>query len=148
MNENARIIAIFTICFACGAVGYGIADARGDRNIAELRQQYAEKVAMAESHLREREVFYNERINKAVDELMAAESSRDSLRGDIDRLRESNAALRRRLSGTDETACKSYREALSECTGLLQRGTELLARGTEVARKNAAEHDALTAWIK
>ena len=53
------------------------------------------------------------------------------------------ASARRRLSGAGPDSCKSEREQLARCAGLVERGAELVRRGVDLSERVAIDKDAI-----
>ena len=53
------------------------------------------------------------------------------------------ASARRRLSGAGPDSCKSCREQLARCSGIVVRGAELVKRGVELSERTAIDKDAI-----
>lgn len=127
--------------------GYRYAAALYGEDIAALREDYASRALRLEEEYREKDQIRVESLRRAWEERDAAYAEADALGAELDasldRLRDENAALRRRLSGAGEGACAPCRAALGECTRLLDESSELLREGVEVRLKDAGDIDAI-----
>lgn len=124
--------------------GYRYAAALYGADIAALREDYANRA-------RELEETYRAKEQESARAIVAAWEERDRalrdavrLDGDLDRLRDESAALRRELSRAPADPCAPCRARLSECSSLLERGAELLERGAREYQDVAADKDALS----
>ena len=124
--------------------GYQYAAALYGEDIAALREDYATRAQSLEIKYREKERTYAQSLVEAWEVRDAALARASDLSGDLDRVRREADAARRRLSASSAVACKSEREQLARCAGLLERGTELVRRGIELSERTAIDKDALT----
>ncbi len=138
--------AVLLACVSAGAFwgGYEYSAALYESDIAALREDYATRAQALEAKYREKERVQYQSLVEAWRARDEARSRVDALNGDIDRVRGEAAAAKRRLSANPTVACKSEREQLARCAGLLERGTELVRRGVELSERTAIDKDALT----
>lgn len=123
--------------------GYQYAAALYGQDIAELREDYATRAQALEAKYREKERTYAQSLVEAWEVRDAALARASDLSGDLDRVRGEAAAAKRRLSANSAVACKSEREQLARCAGLLERGGELLGRGVDLSERVAIDKDAI-----
>lgn len=123
--------------------GYQYAAAMYGEDIAALREDYATRAQSLEIKYREKERTYAQSLVEAWEVRDAALARASDLSGDLDRVRLEADAARRRLSANSAVACKSEREQLARCAGLLERGTELVRRGVELSERTAIDKDAV-----
>lgn len=128
--------------------GYQYAAALYGEDIAALREDYATRASALEERYREKEQENVQAVVAAWEERDRARRDAVRLDGDLDRVRDEAAALRRQLSRTPSDACAPCRAELAECTGLLARGAELLGRGADLAQEVAADKDAVVQMTK
>ena len=128
--------------------GYQYAAALYGADLAALREDYATRAQALEEKYREKE-----RQNAAA--VVAAWEERDRARryafrfyGDLERVRDEAAALKRQLSGTPKDSCTALRTQLAECAELCRRGAELLDRGARELSEVAADKDAVVRMTK
>ena len=124
--------------------GYQYAAALYGQDIAELREDYATRAQALEAKYREKERTYAQSLVEAWEVRDAALARASDLSGDLDRVRLEADAARRRLSGAGPDSCKSCREQLARCSGIVVRGAELVKRGVELSERAAIDKDALT----
>lgn len=132
----AAVVGIFVAGYQYAAALYG-------QDIAELREDYATRAQALEAKYREKERTYAQSLVEAWEVRDAALARASDLSGDLDRVRLEADAARRRLSANSAVACKSEREQLARCAGLLERGTELVRRGVELSERTAIDKDAV-----
>lgn len=123
--------------------GYQYAAALYGQDIAELREDYATRAQALEAKYREKERTNAQSLVEAWEVRDAALARASDLSGDLDRVRREAVAARSRLSANSAVACKSEREQLARCAGLLERGTELVRRGVELSERTAIDKDAV-----
>ena len=123
--------------------GYQYAAALYGQDIAELREDYATRAQALEAKYREKERTYAQSLVDAWEVRDAALARASDLSGDIDRMRREADAARRRLSGAGPDSCKSCREQLARCSGIVVRGAELVKRGVELSERTAIDKDAV-----
>lgn len=124
---------------AAFAGGYQYAAALYGEDIAALREDYATRALK----YREKERTYAQSLVEAWEVRDAALARADDLSGDLDRVRLEADAARRRLSGAGPDSCKSCREQLARCSGIVVRGAELVKRGVELSERTAIDKDAI-----
>lgn len=123
--------------------GYQYAAALYGEDIAALREDYATRAQSLEIKYREKERNYAQSLVEAWEVRDAALARADDLSGDLDRVRLEADAARRRLSGAGPDSCKSCREQLARCSGIVVRGAELVKRGVELSERAAIDKDAV-----
>ena len=123
--------------------GYQYAAALYGEDIAALREDYATRAQSLEIKYREKERNYAQSLVEAWEVRDAALARADDLSGDLDRVRLEADAARRRLSGAGPDSCKSCREQLARCSGIVVRGAELVKRGVELSERTAIDKDAV-----
>ena len=123
--------------------GYQYAAALYGQDIAELREDYATRAQALEAKYREKERTYAQSLVEAWEVRDAALARASDLSGDLDRVRLEADAARRRLSGAGPDSCKSCREQLARCSGIVVRGAELVKRGVELSERTAIDKDAV-----
>ena len=123
--------------------GYQYAAALYGEDIAALREDYATRAQSLEIKYREKERTYAQSLVEAWEVRDAALARADDLSGDLDRVRLEADAARRRLSGGGPDSCKSCREQLARCSGIVVRGAELVKRGVELSERTAIDKDAI-----
>lgn len=136
------------VLLVCGIVvsfvsGYRYAAALYGEDIAALREDYATRAQALEAKYREKERTYAQSLVEAWEVRDAALARADDLSGDLDRVRLEADAARRRLSGAGPDSCKSCREQLARCSGIVVRGAELVKRGVELSERTAIDKDAI-----
>ena len=136
------LVLIIAVCAFFG--GYRYAAALYGQDIAELREDYAARAQSLEIKYREKERTYAQSLVDAWEVRDAALARADRLSGDVERVRKQADAARRRLSGAGPDSCKSCREQLARCSGIVVRGAELVKRGVELSERAAIDKDALT----
>ena len=134
----ALIVAVFAF-FG----GYQYAAALYGEDIAALREDYATRAQALEAKYREKERTYAQSLVEAWEVRDAALARASDLSGDLDRVRLEADAARRRLSGAGPDSCKSCREQLARCSGIVVRGAELVKRGVELSERTAIDKDAM-----
>lgn len=123
--------------------GYQYAAALYGQDIAELREDYATRAQALEAKYREKERTYAQSLVEAWEVRDAALARASDLSGDLDRVRLEADAARRRLSGAGPDSCKSCREQLARCSGIVVRGAELVKRGVDLSERVAIDKDAI-----
>jgi hypothetical protein len=123
--------------------GYQYAAALYGEDIAALREDYTTRAQSLEIKYREKERNYAQSLVEAWEVRDAALARADDLSGDLDRVRLEADAARRRLSGAGPDSCKSCREQLARCSGIVVRGAELVKRGVELSERAAIDKDAV-----
>ena len=134
--------AVLAALIAFGA-GCRYSAAQADAEISALREDYATRARALEEKYRESEALANARIRAAWEERDIALAHASDLSADLERVRKQADAARRRLSGAGPDSCKSCREQLARCSGIVVRGTELVRRGVELSERNAIDKDAI-----
>ncbi len=137
-------VAVLVASAAFFVGGYQYAAALYGEDIAELREDYATRAQQLEEKYREKERATAQSLVDAWEERDAALARVDDLTGDVERVRKQADAARRRLSGAGPDSCKSCREQLARCSGIVVRGAELVKRGVELSERTAIDKDALT----
>lgn len=128
--------------------GYRYAAALYSADIAALREDYATRAQALEEKYREKEQENARAVVAAWEERDRARRDAVRLDGDLERVRDEAAALRRQLSRSPVDSCSALRAELAECSGLLARGAELLGRGAGLAQEVAADKDAVVQMTK
>ena len=143
-----RILAVLAMGAAFFFGGYQYAAALYGEELAELREDYARRAVELQEEYRAKERF-------AKDSMVAAWEQRDAAyarlreRGvELERVRGEADAARRRLSSAGAVTCKSEREQLARCAGLLERGYGLLERGVELSSRTAIDKDVIVKITK
>lgn len=131
------------LCVAFAA-GYRYSAALYGADIAALREDYATRAQSLEVKYREKERGYAQSLVDAWEARDKALARADDLGADLERVRKQAADARRRLSGAGPDSCKSCREQLARCSGIVVRGAELVKRGVELSERAAIDKDALT----
>lgn len=140
-----RIEAITVILVASAFfTGYQLAASSYGEDIAELRADYAARAEALGVKHREKEQAQYRSLVEAWEERDTALARVDDLGADLERVRKQAADARRRLSGAGPDSCKSCREQLARCSGIVVRGAELVKRGVELSERAAIDKDALT----
>lgn len=142
-----KIIAVVALT-AAFLGGYQFAAALYGEDIAELRADYATRAQSLEVKYREKERGYAQSLVDAWEVRDAALARADDLGADLERVRLEADAARRRMSAARAAACRSEREQLARCAGLLERGTELVRRGVELSERTAIDKDAVVHLTK
>lgn len=140
---NWKFISAAALALSAFIVGYRYAAALYSADIAALREDYATRASALEEKYREREQENARAVVAAWEERDRARRDAVRLDGDLDRVRDEAAGLRRQLSRTPADPCTPCRAELAECAGLLARGSELLERGANLAQEVAADKDAV-----
>lgn len=139
-----KYVAVLVASAAFFVTGYQYAAALYTKDIEEMRRDYAERSQAMEEKYRVQERKQTQALVAAWEERDRALSRVDALTGDVDRVRKQAADARRRLSGAGPDSCKSCREQLARCSGIVVRGAELVKRGVELSERAAIDKDALT----
>ena len=144
MRSNIlKALGVLGAGLACAVAGYQYAAALYGQDIAALREDYATRAQQLEEKYREKERATAQSLVDAWEERDAALARVDDLTGDVERVRKQADAARRRLSGAGPDSCKSCREQLARCSGIVVRGTELVRRGVELSERTAIDKDAI-----
>lgn len=128
--------------------GYQYAAALYGEDIAELREDYAARSQALEVKYREKERVQQQSLLLAWEERDKALARINDLSDDVERVRSEADAARRRLSSASATTCKSEREQLARCAGLLERGYGLLERGVELSARSAIDKDTIVKLVR
>lgn len=136
-------VAVLAMSAAFFFAGYRYAAALYGEDIAALREDYATRAQSLEIKYREKERTYAQSLVEAWEVRDAALARADDLSGDLDRVRLEADAARRRLSGAGPDSCKSCREQLARCSGIVVRGAELVKRGVELSERTAIDKEAV-----
>lgn len=139
-----KYVAVLVLSAAFFVGGYQYAAALYGADIAALREDYATRAHALEVKYREKEKVQYQSLVAAWEERDRALSRVADLGADVDRVRKQADAARRRLSGAGPDSCKSCREQLARCSGIVVRGAELVRRGVELSERTAIDKDALT----
>ncbi len=137
-------VAVLLASAAFFIAGYQYAAALYGEDIAALREDYATRAQSLEVKYREKERGYAQSLVDAWEARDKALARADDLGADLERVRKQAADARSRLSGAGPDSCKSCREQLSRCSGIVVRGAELVKRGVELSERVAIDKDALT----
>ena len=138
-----KLLAVLVLSAAFFVTGYQYAAALYGEDIAELREDYATRAQQLEEKYREKERATAQSLVDAWEERDAALARVDDLTGDVERVRKQADAARRRLSGAGPDSCKSCREQLARCSGIVVRGAELVRRGVDLSERTAIDKDAM-----
>ena len=138
-----KIIAVVALT-AAFLGGYQFAAALYGEDIATLKEDYATRSQALEEKYRAKEQSTIQKLSEAWALRDAALGHVDDLSGELERVRLEADAARRRLSGAGPDSCKSCREQLARCSGIVVRGAELVKRGVELSERTAIDKDALT----
>lgn len=138
-----ELVAVLAMGAALFVGGYRYAAAIYGEDIAELREDYATRAQQLEEKYREKERATAQSLVDAWEERDAALARVDDLTGDVERVRKQADAARRRLSGAGPDSCKSCREQLARCSGIVVRGAELVKRGVDLSERTAIDKDAM-----
>lgn len=138
-----ELVAVLAMGVALFVGGYRYAAAIYGEDIAELREDYASRAQQLEEKYREKERATAQSLVDAWEARDAALARASDLSGDLDRVRLEADAARRRLSGAGPNSCKSCREQLARCSGIVVRGAELVKRGVELSERAAIDKDAV-----
>lgn len=143
-----ELVAVLAMGAALFVGGYRYAAAIYGEDIAELREDYATRAQQLEEKYREKERATAQSLVDAWEERDAALARVDDLTGDVERVRKQADAARRRLSGAGPDSCKSCREQLARCSGIVVRGAELVKRGVELSERTAIDKDAVVKIVQ
>lgn len=123
--------------------GYRYAAALYGRDIAALREDYAERAASLESQYREKEATNAKNLVAAWEARDKALADADSLRGAVDRVRLEADRARRELSRADASACTAERAKLAAGAEVVARLAKDLGACSRLASELAADKDAI-----
>lgn len=143
MQIQIKLLAAVLVLGMAFAGGYRYAAALYVRDIAALREDYAEQARILEEKYRATEQKQTQVLVAAWQERDAALARADRLSGDVERVRKQAADARRRLSAVGSDTCDAERKQLARCADLLERGTELVRRGVELSERTAIDKDAV-----
>lgn len=144
MTNRVTFFCALALAIGCSVAGYQYAAALYGEDIAALREDYASRSQALEEKYREKERVQHQSLVEAWEERDKALANVERLSDDVDRVRKQAADARRRLSGAGPDSCKSCREQLARCSGIVVRGAELVKRGVELSERAAIDKDALT----
>ncbi len=144
MTNRVTFFGALALAIGCSVAGYQYAAALYGEDIAALREDYASRSQALEEKYREKERVQHQSLVEAWEERDKALANVDRLSDDVERVRKQAADARRRLSGAGPDSCKSCREQLARCSGIVVRGAELVKRGVELSERAAIDKDALT----
>lgn len=143
-----ELVAVLAMGVALFVGGYRYAAAIYGEDIAELREDYASRAQQLEEKYREKERATAQSLVDAWEARDAALARASDLSGDLDRVRLEADAARRRLSGAGPNSCKSCREQLARCSGIVVRGAELVRRSVELSERTAIDKDAVVKIVQ
>ena len=138
------LIAVIALFFA----GYQYAAALYGKELAELREDYARRAVELQEEYRAKERFAKDSMVAAWEQRDAAYARLRERGAELERVRGEADAAKRRLSSAGAVTCKSEREQLARCAGLLERGCGLLERGVDLSSRIAIDKDALVKIVK
>lgn len=145
---NMKVVAVVVAGAVIFVAGYQYAAALYSADIAALREDYATRASALEEKYRAKEQENARAVVAAWEERDRARRDAVRLDGDLERVRDEAAALRRQLSRAPADSCAPCRSELAECSGLLARGAELLGRSARELSEVAAEKDAVVRMTK
>lgn len=145
---NVKVFAAVVAGAAIFVAGYQYAAALYGADLAALREDYATRAQALEEKYREREQENARAVVTAWAERDRALRDAVRLDGDLERVRDEAAALRRQLSRAPADSCSALRAELAECSALCQRCAELLGRGARELSEVAADKDAVVRMTK
>lgn len=135
------LLVVFGVSFYAG---YQYAAALYEKDIEEMRRDYAERSQAMEEKHRATEQKQTQALVAAWEERDAALARVDALTGDIDRVRKQAADAKRRLSAAGTDSRKSERQQLARSAELVERSTVLLDRCIKLAERTSIDKDALS----
>lgn len=141
MTNRVTFFGALALAIGCSVAGYQYAAALYGEDIAALREDYATRSQALEEKYREKERVQYQSLVNAWEERDAALARVSSLSDDVERVRREADAARRRLSGAGPDSCKSCKEQLARCSGIVVRGAELVKRGVELSERTAIDKD-------
>lgn len=128
------------------AAGIFVAGLYWRAQIADIKAEHVEAVALYQDDLRKKERDYAKKLAAATDakqaEIDRLQSSLSSVRTDADRLRVA-ATRRGRVSASAGSACKSCQRQVSECIRLLSESADLFEEGGGLLRDLNADREAI-----
>lgn len=148
MTNRVILVGALALAIGCSVAGYQYAAALYGEDIAALREDYATRSRALEEKYREKERVQRQSLVEAWEERDAALARVSSLSDDVDRVRKQSDAYRRRLSAASDATCKSEREQLARCAGLLERGACVAGRCAELSQRIAIDKDAIVRMVK
>ena len=144
MRREIGYIALLAVAFF---FGYKYASSIYSEEIAELKEDYARQTVAVQEEYRAKERFAFDSMRTAWEQRDAAYARLLERGSELDRVRNEANAAKRRLSSAGAVTCKSEREQLARCAGLLERGCGLLERGVELFAKSAIDKDAIVKMV-
>lgn len=144
MKREIGYIALLAVAFF---FGYKYASSIYGEQIAELREDYARRAVELQEEYRAKERFAKDSMVAAWEQRDAAYARLRERGAELERVRGEADAAKRRLSSAGAANCKSEREQLARCAGLLERGCGLLERGVDLSAKSAIDKDAIVKMV-
>ena len=144
MRREIGYIALLAVAFF---FGYKYASSVYGEQIAELREDYARRAVELQEGYRAKERFAKDSMVAAWEQRDVAYARLRERGAELDRVRGEAGAARRRLSSAGAATCKSEREQIARCAGLLERGCGLLERGVDLSAKSAIDKDAIVKMV-
>lgn len=151
---------IFIVCGAVAVVflaGFGAGRYSLGKQVAELEAEFAQRenelnsaALIRYTELQERYKDAQKRIDVAIAEKRKAVAMANDLRGRADQLHKQSevyANQYRELSRTTDT-CRSERERIAKCAGLLGEGAELVSQGAGLSSRLNADKNILIEGAK
>ena len=138
-----RILAVLAMGAAFFFGGYQYGAALYGVELAELREDYARRAVELQEEYRAKERFAKDSMVAAWEQRDAAYTRLRERGAELERVRCEADAAKRRLSSAGAATCKSEREQLARCAGLLGRGYGLLERGVDLSSRIAIDKDAV-----
>jgi predicted RNase H-like nuclease (RuvC/YqgF family) len=130
------VIVVLALCISVHA-----------RVISDLKDAHEKEVTALKAQIAQKEEM-NEKLKAGMDlldeELRRANDLASRRGSDLERLRNANSSLQRKL----RTSAKPNDKALARCSELLTEGAELVTEGEGLLLRHSAEHDALTIVVK
>lgn len=143
-----RILAVLAMGAAFFFGGYQYAAALYGEELAELREDYARRAVELQEEYRAKERFAKDSMVAAWEQRDAAYARLRERGAELERVRGEADSAKRRLSSVGAPTCKSEREQLARCAGLLERGYGLLERGVELSSRTAIDKDVIVKITK
>lgn len=158
MNTNLFIGCCLAATFAFGTLtGFGAGRYSLGKQVAEIKAEYAQRESELNSaalknytELQERYKDAQKRIDVAIAEKRRAVAMADDLRSRANQLHKQSEAYAnkyRELSRTSDT-CRSERERVAKCAGLLGEGAELVSEGAGLSSRLNADKNILIEGTK
>ena len=144
--KSAVISALVASLIAFFA-GYDIADTKGERNLLELRDQYAQKELALTNHFLEKEKRINESLALAYKERDDAYARLRDIERESNSLRDEATEARRRLA-KGNSACRNERTKLADCSRLIERFSEFGDRCVRFSDVVAVKKDAQAKMVQ